>query len=204
MSNWHGSRVWCRRRSGAASPSATGFTITGTAPARTAMSWRSSPPVNLKDGKDQSRRRPDPGSFSAFPIRDESGRVILVAEHVRDITERHLAEQALKESEGRFRTLIEDSPESLFLTDVQGTILAASRVAARRLGKNLEEVIGGHHCSIYSPRRWPPGAGRSLSKPSPPGAPSALKTPGTIFISIFTSIPSWMPTGRCPGCLFWP
>ena len=80
--------------------------------------------------------------FSAFPIQDESGRVVLVAEHVRDVTDRHLAEQALKESEGRFRTLIEDSPESLFLTDVQGTVLAASRVAARRVGKELSEVVG--------------------------------------------------------------
>ena len=35
----------------------------------------------------------------------------LVVEHVREITDRHLAEEALKESEGRFRTLIEDSPE---------------------------------------------------------------------------------------------
>ena len=78
----------------------------------------------------------------AFPIKDESGRVVLVAEHVRDITDRHLAEEALKESEGRFRTLIEDSPESLFLTDVQGTILAASRVAARRVRKELSELVG--------------------------------------------------------------
>ena len=78
----------------------------------------------------------------AFPIKDESGRVVLVAEHVRDITDRHLAEEALKESEGRGRTLIEDSPESLFLTDVQGTILAASRVAARRVRKELSELVG--------------------------------------------------------------
>ena len=95
----------------------------------------------VKVDKDQSCGRPGPG-ISAFPIRDESGQVVLVVEHVRDITDRHLAEQALKESEGRFRTLIEDSPESLFLTDVQGTILAASRVAAQRLGKNLAELIG--------------------------------------------------------------
>ena len=64
-----------------------------------------------------------------------------MVEHVRDITDRHLAEQALKESEGRFRTLIEDSPESLFLTDVQGTVLAASRVAARETG---ERIARGH------------------------------------------------------------
>ena len=96
--------------------------------------------------------------FSAFPILDESGQVILVVEHVRDITDRHLAEQALKESEGRFRTLIEDSPESLFLTDVQGTILAASRVAAQRLGKELPEVIGRSAFEHLPPevaaRRW--------------------------------------------------
>ena len=141
---------------------------------------------------------------SAYPVRDESGRVVLVVEHVRDITDRHLAEQALKESEGRFRTLIEDSPESLFLTDVQGTILAASRVAAQRLGKKLAEVIGADQLLSIFPRRWPPGAGRYLSKSSPPGDPSALKTLGATGISILTSIPSWMPTGRCPGCLFWP
>ena len=81
--------------------------------------------------------------------------MVLVVEHVRDITDRHLAEQALKESEGRFRTLIEDSPESLFLTDVQGTILAASRVAARRLGKNLDR---GHRGLIVRPIS--PGGGR--------------------------------------------
>ena len=88
---------------------------------------------------------------SSYPIRDESGRVVLVVEHVRDITERHLAEEALKESEDRFRTLIEDSPETLFLTDVQGTILAASRVAARRLGKNLEEIIGAALFDLFPP-----------------------------------------------------
>ena len=37
--------------------------------------------------------------LSAFPVLNESGQVLLAAEHVRDITERHLAEKALKESE---------------------------------------------------------------------------------------------------------
>jgi two-component system, cell cycle sensor histidine kinase and response regulator CckA len=90
--------------------------------------------INLLDGRTRE--------FGAFPIQSESGQVILAAEHVRDVTERRRAEQALSESEKRFRTLIEDSPESLFLTDVQGTVLAASRVAARRLGKELEDLIG--------------------------------------------------------------
>jgi two-component system cell cycle sensor histidine kinase/response regulator CckA len=97
--------------------------------------------------------------FSAFSIQNESGQVVLVAEHVRDITQRHLAEQAFRESEGRFRTLIEDSPESLFLTDVQGIVLTASRVAVQRLGKNLSEVTGtslfGHLPPKVASQRWP-------------------------------------------------
>jgi two-component system, cell cycle sensor histidine kinase and response regulator CckA len=80
--------------------------------------------------------------FSAFPVLNKAGRVILAAESVRDVTGRCQAEKALRASEARFRTLVEDNPESLFLTDVQGIILAASRMAARRVGKNLEEIIG--------------------------------------------------------------
>jgi PAS domain S-box-containing protein len=99
--------------------------------------------VNSADGRVRE--------VSAFPIRDESGRVVLVVEHLRDITELHRAAEALKESEGRFRTLIEDSPETLFLIDVQGTILAASRVTARRLGKNLEEVVGAALSDLFCP-----------------------------------------------------
>jgi two-component system, cell cycle sensor histidine kinase and response regulator CckA len=54
-------------------------------------------------------------------------------------------------SEGRFRTFIEGSPESVFLTDIQETILAASRVAAQRLGKNLQEVIGASAFDLFPP-----------------------------------------------------
>jgi PAS domain S-box-containing protein len=75
----------------------------------------------------------------------------MVVEHVRDITDRHRAEQALKDSEGRFRTLIEDIPESLFLTDVQGTILTASRVAAQRLGKSADELTGANTFDLFPP-----------------------------------------------------
>ena len=89
---------------------------------------------------------------SAYPILDESGRVVLVVEHVRDITGRDLAAEALKASEGRFRTLIEDIPESLLLTDVHRTILAASRVAgAERLGKSLAEITGAISFDLFPP-----------------------------------------------------
>ena len=74
MSNWHGSRV-VPEAARQASPSATGFTITGTAPARPAMSWRSSPPANLRRlEKINPYRRPGPGSSALFPSWMNPGR----------------------------------------------------------------------------------------------------------------------------------
>jgi two-component system, cell cycle sensor histidine kinase and response regulator CckA len=89
--------------------------------------------------------------FSVFPILDASGQAVLVTEHVRDITERHLAMEALRESEATLRTLIESNPESLFLLDTRGVILAASKVAAQRLDSSLEEIIGADAFALVSP-----------------------------------------------------
>ena len=49
------------------------------------------------------------------------------------------------------RTLIEANPESLFLLDTRGVILAASRVAARRFDKTLEEIIGTDAFALVPP-----------------------------------------------------
>jgi two-component system, cell cycle sensor histidine kinase and response regulator CckA len=99
--------------------------------------------INLLDGRIRE--------FIAFPILSESGRVILAAEHVRDVTERRRAEEALKESEGTLRGLIEANPESLFLLDRRGLVLAASQVAAQRLGTSLEAIIGADAFTLVPP-----------------------------------------------------
>ena len=61
--------------------------------------------------------------FMAFPVLNESGQVILAAENVRDITNGRLAEQALKESEERFKLLFAYAPDIYFLMDLQGNFL---------------------------------------------------------------------------------
>ncbi len=59
------------------------------------------------------------------------GRVLAV---VRDITERKKSELALKESEERYRTIIEAFPEIIMVSDLAGNIVFAN--------KRLEEVAG--------------------------------------------------------------
>ncbi|HEX4150903.1 MAG TPA: PAS domain S-box protein [Steroidobacteraceae bacterium] len=39
---------------------------------------------------------------------------------IRDVTERHLGEQAMRESEARYRTLVENAPEAIVVFDVDG------------------------------------------------------------------------------------
>ncbi len=61
---------------------------------------------------------------------------------VVDITDRVEAETALRESEKRFRTLVENSPDLLYRTDITGAIEYVSPSAYRLSGYTVEEAIG--------------------------------------------------------------
>ncbi len=60
--------------------------------------------------------------------RDYAGRMVLL----RDMTTIYRAQQALQESETRYRQLIESSPEVIFVLDTQGKILLANPAALEK------------------------------------------------------------------------
>jgi two-component system cell cycle sensor histidine kinase/response regulator CckA len=78
----------------------------------------------------------------AFPIRDETGRVVLVGEYIRDITENHLAEKALKASEERFRAIFETADDAIFIKDLSGRYIQVNPAMARLLGQPADQIIG--------------------------------------------------------------
>jgi PAS domain-containing protein len=66
----------------------------------------------------------------AYPIVKETGEVERVVIISRDITERKRSERELQESEDRYRTLVEISPDAVFLHE-EGKIIYANSAAIR-------------------------------------------------------------------------
>ena len=74
----------------------------------------------------------------------------LVLVHTDDVTDRRHAEEALRESEERFRTLAEATPVSLVVTNAEdGTIMYANRAAEESLGYKQSELIGMKSVDLY-------------------------------------------------------
>ncbi len=75
-----------------------------------------------------------PTEHTVLPLEDEGGRRIGWVSVVRDITERQRAEEALRASEERYRSLFERVPVGLYRTTPAGRILDANPALARMLG----------------------------------------------------------------------
>lgn len=74
--------------------------------------------------------------------RDEQGRVQQLIGIATDITERKLAEEALRESEEKFRTIIEQFSEGFVLVNEQGMVSEWNAANERVTGIDRDEAIG--------------------------------------------------------------
>ena len=91
--------------------------------------------------------------LTSTPFQDIDGETKAI-EIARDISERKRAEDALQESEERYRTLYEDNPSMYFTVDTAGTVLSVNRFGAEELGYTADELVGRSVLKIfYEPDR---------------------------------------------------
>ncbi|MFZ2448805.1 MAG: PAS domain S-box protein [Syntrophobacteraceae bacterium] len=90
------------------------------------------------------------------PLRKASGEVIGAVELIRDITERRQAEQAVRESEVKYRTLFESAADAIFLIR-DNKFLDCNAAALRMYGCAREEIIGCYP-NEFSPLVQPDGS----------------------------------------------
>ncbi len=82
---------------------------------------------------------------AAAPIYDINGEIVGSIESVRDITDRKRAEQALKESEVRFRTMMAESPLATQVFSIDGLLVDANRSSEEIFGYKVQNAIGRYN-----------------------------------------------------------
>ena len=91
-----------------------------------------------------------------LPSVKADGRVVRIIGATRDITERKQAEEALKASETRYRSLVETSPDSIILTDLDANFIVCNRQTARMHGyDSSEEMRGMNAAQLIAPHDLP-------------------------------------------------
>lgn len=85
--------------------------------------------------------------ISVTVVEDLMGGVKTIAQ-ILDITDRILAEQKLRESEEKYRELVETSPNSIILLDDEGIIISCNKITESYLNLPRDQIIGLNYLEL--------------------------------------------------------
>jgi formate hydrogenlyase transcriptional activator len=90
-----------------------------------------------------------PVEISLSPWEDEGAPLVLAS--IRDVTDRKRAEEKLRQSEDRFRTLVEEVTDyAIFMLDPAGRVMSWNEGARKIKGYSGEEIIGRSFSQFYT------------------------------------------------------
>ena len=83
------------------------------------------------------------------PIFDEFGNVSQMIEYTLDISDRKIAERALKESEIKFKALVTNNEEIVYMIDKNGKFLLSEGKGLGKIGLKPNQVVGNNVFELY-------------------------------------------------------
>jgi PAS domain S-box-containing protein len=92
-----------------------------------------------------------PVSVTISPVRDDAGRIVAASGISRDIGEAVRAQELLRRSEARFRSLVTNATDIITILDPDGIIRYESPPIARILGYGQDELVGRNAFDLVHP-----------------------------------------------------
>ena len=89
-------------------------------------------------------------SYGGTLVRDQHGRPQMGLVTVADITERKRAEEAVRQSEWKYRSIFENVQDVFYQTDAQGILVEISPSITRYSGFTREEILGTPVSAVYA------------------------------------------------------